>query len=95
MPGLGAESFIMSLRGKARCLRFCTLAFLIAAYEIAFPALFIAGARVNPEILRAADLLANGIEGTKKITLADTARVSNMEKPGGFNWLVLDFLSRV
>jgi hypothetical protein len=87
MPGLGAESFITSLKGKARRFRFSMLAFLIAACESAFPALFIAGARVNPEILRAADLLANGIEGTKKITLADTERAPNMEKPGGFNGL--------
>jgi pimeloyl-ACP methyl ester carboxylesterase len=63
--------------------------------EIAIPALIIAGALDHPEILRAADLLTNEIKGARKVFLADTAHVPNMEKPAEFNRLVLDFLSRV
>lgn len=63
--------------------------------EIAVPSLIIAGALDHPEILKAADLLAKGIKGAKKIILDNTAHVPNMEKPAEFNQLVLDFLSRV
>ncbi|MGB9940022.1 alpha/beta fold hydrolase [Methanosarcina sp.] len=63
--------------------------------EIAVPVLVICGALDHPEILRAADLLANRIKGAEKIILADTAHVPNMEKPAEFNRLVLEFLSRV
>jgi len=63
--------------------------------EITVPVFVISGALDHPEILRAADLLANRIKGAKKVILADTAHVPNMEKPAEFNRLVLDFLSRV
>ncbi|KKG13772.1 hydrolase [Methanosarcina sp. 2.H.T.1A.6] len=61
--------------------------------DLAVPALFMAGSLDNPEILRAADLLANEIKGAKKVLMSDTAHVPNMEKPAEFNWIVLDFLS--
>jgi len=60
--------------------------------DIVVPALVMAGSLDNPEILRAADLLTNEIKGAKKIIMSDTAHVPNMEKPGEFNQIVLDFL---
>jgi 2-hydroxy-6-oxonona-2,4-dienedioate hydrolase len=60
--------------------------------EINVPALVIAGSLDHPEILRAADLLANRIRGAKKIILSDCAHVPNMEKALEFNRVVLDFL---
>jgi pimeloyl-ACP methyl ester carboxylesterase len=54
-----------------------------------------AGALDNPEVLRAADLLANQIEGAEKFVIPETAHVPNMEKPVKFNQIVLDFLSRL
>lgn len=61
--------------------------------EINIPTLILAGSLDLPEVLRAADLLANRIQGAKKIILSDSAHVSNMEKPAEFNRIVLDFLS--
>ena len=58
-----------------------------------FPHLVLAGSLDHPEVLRAADLLANRIKGAKKIILSDSAHVPNMEKPAEFNRIVLDFLS--
>ena len=63
--------------------------------DIVVPALVMAGSLDNPEILRAADLLANEIKGAKKIVMSDTAHVPNMEKSAEFNQIVLDFLSRL
>jgi pimeloyl-ACP methyl ester carboxylesterase len=60
--------------------------------EIYVPTLVIAGSLDHPEVLRAADLLANRIRGAKKIILSDCAHVPNMEKPVEFNRIVLDFL---
>lgn len=63
--------------------------------EINVPVLIVAGSLDNPEILRAADLLVNEINGAKKVAIPDTAHVPNMEKPEEFNKIVLDFLNRV
>jgi pimeloyl-ACP methyl ester carboxylesterase len=63
--------------------------------EIGIPTLIIAGALEHPEILRAVDLLANGIKGTQKIILVNTVHVLNMKKPAEFNRFVLDFLSLI
>jgi pimeloyl-ACP methyl ester carboxylesterase len=60
--------------------------------EINVPTLVIAGSLDHPEVLRAADLLANRIRGAKKIILSDCAHVPNMEKESEFNRIVLDFL---
>ncbi len=56
------------------------------------PTLVIAGALDNPEILRAADVLASEISGAKKIIIPDAAHVPNMDKPAEFNRAVLSFL---
>lgn len=60
--------------------------------EINVPALIMVGSLDNPEVLRAADMLANEIKGAKKIIISDSAHVPNMEKPAEFNRIVLDFL---
>jgi pimeloyl-ACP methyl ester carboxylesterase len=59
------------------------------------PTLVIAGALDNPEILRAADVMAQEINGAKKLILPDSAHMLNMEKPAVFNAAVLNFLSGV
>ena len=61
--------------------------------EIHVPTLIIAGALDHPEILRAADVMAAGIQGAQKLILPDSAHVPNMEQPEAFNHAVLDFLS--
>ncbi|WP_440947331.1 alpha/beta fold hydrolase [Methanosarcina sp. T3] len=63
--------------------------------DIGVPVLVVAGALDNPEILRAATLLTNKIEGAKKVVIPDTAHLPNMEKPAEFSKIVLDFLSRL
>jgi len=61
--------------------------------DIGIPVLVMAGALDNPEVLRAADLLAKELKRAEKVVMHDTAHVPNMEKPGEFNHIVLDFLS--
>jgi len=60
--------------------------------EIRVPALIIAGALDDPEILRAADLMASEIKGAQKVIIPDSAHVQNMENPEMFNEAVLRFL---
>ena len=62
--------------------------------QVHIPTLVVAGALDHPEILRAADLLQNRIQGAQKVILPDSAHVPNMEKPVEFNQAVLNFLSR-
>lgn len=56
------------------------------------PALIMVGALDHPEILRAADVMAEAIKGAKKQIFADSAHVPNMEKPEEFTQVVLGFL---
>jgi pimeloyl-ACP methyl ester carboxylesterase len=63
--------------------------------EIRVPTLIVAGALDNPEILRAADVMAAGILDAKKIVIPDCAHLPNMENPAGFNRAVLDFLGEL
>jgi pimeloyl-ACP methyl ester carboxylesterase len=63
--------------------------------EIHVPTLVIAGALDHPEILRAADVMVNGIKDAKQIIIPDAAHVPNMEKPVEFNQAVLSFLGGV
>jgi pimeloyl-ACP methyl ester carboxylesterase len=60
-------------------------------HDIHAPTLIIAGVLDNPEILRAADVLAAGIAGAKKVIIADAAHMPNMEKPAEFTQAVLSF----
>jgi 3-oxoadipate enol-lactonase len=56
------------------------------------PALIIIGENDTSDAHAAADTLATGIGGARKVLMRDTAHVPSMEKPQEFNRLVLDFL---
>lgn len=60
--------------------------------EIPFPVLIVVGDLDQPDILRVADQLADGIPGARKEVIPGTAHVPSMEKPDEFNRLVLGFL---
>ena len=59
---------------------------------IRVPTLIMAGALDNPEVLRALDILVDGIKGAKKYILSESAHVPSMEKPEEFTQVVLSFL---
>jgi len=61
--------------------------------QIRIPTLIVAGALDHPEVLRAADLMEKEIRGAKKVIIAGTAHMPNMEKPAEFNQAVLSFLN--
>ncbi|GIK40348.1 MAG: hydrolase [Chloroflexota bacterium] len=63
--------------------------------EIRVPTLIIAGGLDHPEILRAAEVMTATIPGARKVIIPDCAHMPNMEKPGQFNHVVLDFLHNV
>jgi pimeloyl-ACP methyl ester carboxylesterase len=63
--------------------------------ELRVPTLVLVGDQDQPDMLTIADLLAGGIPGATKATLAGTAHLPNMEQPQTFNRLVLDFLAEV
>jgi pimeloyl-ACP methyl ester carboxylesterase len=63
--------------------------------EVNVPTLVIAGAFDDPEILRAADVLAAEIPNAQQVIIPDGAHVPNMEQPELFNRAVLDFLTGV
>ncbi len=56
------------------------------------PALIMAGALDDLEVLRAADVMANTIKGAKKHIIPDSAHIPNMEQPEEFTQVVLSFL---
>jgi 3-oxoadipate enol-lactonase len=60
--------------------------------EVRAPTLVLVGELDQPDILRIADQLADGISGARKAVMAGTAHVPSMEKPEEFNELVLEFL---
>ncbi len=60
--------------------------------QVRMPTLVIAGALDNPELLRAADLMAQEIPGAKKVIIQGGAHVPNMDQPEEFNRIVLGFL---
>jgi pimeloyl-ACP methyl ester carboxylesterase len=63
--------------------------------EIRMPALIMAGALDDPEILRAVELMASEIEGAQKVILPNSAHLPNMENPEMFNQAVLRFLGEL
>jgi pimeloyl-ACP methyl ester carboxylesterase len=63
--------------------------------EISVPALVVVGAEDVNDKLVVADLLAQRIRGARKAVIAGAAHVPNMEQPGEFNRLVLEFLGSV
>jgi len=46
----------------------------------------------DPEILQAAEIVAAEIPGTKITIIDGTAHLPNMEEPGKFNQIVIEFL---
>jgi 3-oxoadipate enol-lactonase len=60
--------------------------------EISVPTLVIVGDQDLPGVLEAADALAAGIPGARKVVIRDAAHMVSMEKPEEFNRVVLDFL---
>ena len=62
--------------------------------EVQIPTLVIAGALDHPEILRAADYLAQELPSAKKRILPSSAHLPNMEQPDAFNQAVFDFFQR-
>lgn len=60
--------------------------------EIGLPTLILAGALDDPEILRAADIMASEIKGAQKVIIPNSAHMLNMENPQTFNQAVLSFL---
>jgi pimeloyl-ACP methyl ester carboxylesterase len=63
--------------------------------QIHIPTLIIAGELDNPEILRAADVMAREIPEAKKVIIPGSAHYPNLEKPAEFNQAVKDFLRSV
>ncbi len=61
--------------------------------QIRVPTLIVAGALDDPELLRAAEVMEQGIPEAKKVIIAGAAHVPNMEKPAEFNREVLGFLA--
>ena len=60
--------------------------------QIHVPTLIVVGVLDDPEILRAAAAMEQGIPGAKKVIIAGAAHVPNMERPAEFNDAVLKFL---
>ncbi len=63
--------------------------------EIHVPTLVIIGDKDVSGILEIANLLEAGINGARKVVIADTAHMLNMEKPAEFNRVVLEFLKTI
>lgn len=61
--------------------------------EIHMPTLILMGAEDDAELFEHADKLAQDIIGARRVTIAKTHHMPNMEKPEEFNAIVLDFLS--
>jgi 3-oxoadipate enol-lactonase len=63
--------------------------------EIRIPTLTIVGELDMPGILEIAGLIGKNVPGARSAVIAGAAHLVNMEKPGEFNRIVLDFLSTV
>ena len=59
--------------------------------EIDVPTLIIVGNQDVPAILEIGDILVEKIKGARKVNIPEAGHHLNMEKPGEFNQLVLDF----
>lgn len=60
--------------------------------EIAVPTLVVVGAHDRPDILRAADVLAEEIAGARKVIVPRTAHLPNLERPAVFNRILREFV---
>jgi pimeloyl-ACP methyl ester carboxylesterase len=63
--------------------------------QIHAPTLIVAGALDDPELLRAAGVMASTIPGAQKVTIPNAAHLPNMEEPEQFNEAVLAFARAV
>ena len=61
--------------------------------DISVPVLVMVGELDVADIHAIAELLTGGIPESKKVILAGTAHLPNMERPAEFNRIVLDFLN--
>lgn len=62
--------------------------------EVGVPTLIVVGELDDPEIVRAAAELQDGITGAEKVIIPSCAHLPNMERPAEFNDAVLNFLDR-
>jgi pimeloyl-ACP methyl ester carboxylesterase len=60
--------------------------------EVICPTLVVVGSVDHPELLRAADVMAEGIPHAQKVVIEGTSHIPSFEQPALFNRLVLDFL---
>lgn len=63
-------------------------------HKIVCPTLIINGGLDHPEMMRAAEMMANEIPNANHQTIKAAAHLPNMEKPEIFNQIVLDFLDK-
>jgi len=63
--------------------------------EIQAPTLVVVGDLDMPGILEILQLIKENVAGAETFTIADVAHMVNMEKPGDFNKIVLDFLKKL
>lgn len=63
--------------------------------EIQVPTLIMLGAEDDPRLFKDADKLEQDIVGASRVMIPETHHMPNMEKPGEFNAIVLDFLDRL
>jgi pimeloyl-ACP methyl ester carboxylesterase len=61
--------------------------------SIHVPTLILAGALDHPEVLRAADVMMDAIQGAKKHIFSNSAHVPNMDEPEAFTQVVMNFLA--
>jgi 2-hydroxy-6-oxonona-2,4-dienedioate hydrolase len=62
--------------------------------EIAVPTLLMVGKLDNPELSRAAKVIAQAIEGAQVVEIANAAHFPNMEQPAAFNDAFATFLAK-
>lgn len=60
--------------------------------EIHVPTLIVLGSEDDSRLFKDADKLEQDIAGSRRITIAETRHMPNIEKPEEFNAIVLDFL---
>jgi len=63
--------------------------------EMHVPTLLMLGAEDDPRLFKDADKLERDIVGARRVTIAETHHMPNMEKPEEFNAILLDFLGRL
>lgn len=60
--------------------------------DVQAPTLLVVGEEDQPRIFAAVDLLERELPNARRVVIPGTAHLPNMEKPGEFNRIVLDFL---